>query len=175
MKNRKTHTIFIFIAVICILSACAGTAQNTYHTRVGEAASSEIIQKANIVLLRYGYQVARFDNDANTIAFETEWLYNYGLEDMKKADKNIQALRTRIFLMAREYSRARSRSAIVSGRGGSIGHFPVQALYMTGEAEGQYEDRQKWIQIPVTGKLAEHFQSFQEELSKELRIARTMR
>jgi len=144
----------LFLAAGLLVVGCASTGAgvrdpSVYRREIGRTAYSDILDGVDRMLTKHGYTVRRFEDNYNTIYFETDWQPR----ELSQAEID-QGL-----------SRARVR-ILIQGRRGAADLFRVDFL---GENEGLRAGMSTWEKIDLVDEVERSLREVYDDLKMEMR------
>ena len=149
---RNVHVrLSAVLGILLLYSACAtGSNMSTQYRRsVGTAAPGQMGDQVERILRRFQFEIARHENDPNSMVWETRWRGRVPFED--EYELGVNEARTRVIVEARPSRRI----------GGSIEQYRV---YMTFENEVIRSGSPEWVRMDLTPQ----FEAWADEIMGEL-------
>ena len=146
----------LLLAAGLLTVACASTGSggvrdpSVFRHEIGRASYADIVSGVDRILTKHGFTVRRFEENYNTVYFETDWQPRE--LEQAEVDQGLQRARIRI---------------LIRGRRGAADLFRVD---FSGESEGLMVGSVEWRKADVTDEMVRGFRRVTGDLEMEMRV-----
>lgn len=156
---KTSYLLSIILALVILLSCSSSMKKESlstdYSANLGTATSYDFKEKTQRLLMRYQYELVRFEETSDQIYYETEWKNRTPFDD--ELELGIVEGRTRFTINAHPRGRI------------GVGGADLNVVRLFGENMVRYEGSDEWLRVPMSKMLRAYFNKFAEELKLEFR------
>ena len=149
-----------FVVAVLIFVGCSSQLRNTniestsFSEKIGNATSYDFTNKSFQHLIKYHYELIRFESNPSQLYLETSWKYRLPFKD--EVQLGVEEAKTKIVISARPRKRA-----ILNGSN-------LNVVRMYAENLVRLIDSDEWIQIPMTNMLKSYLYRVSDDLKTDL-------